>query len=88
MKLYLLRPREDMPERSPWEPWYDKCFGFVVRAESETEAREFADAGAGSENDDEKEGTLRPWLDKELSDCEELSDAGEAGVVISDFHAA
>ena len=40
MKLWLLRPREDLPyDKDPWEPWYDKAFGFVVRAETEERAR-------------------------------------------------
>jgi hypothetical protein len=44
MKLWLLRPKEG---RSHWEPWYDKAFGFVVRANSETEARKLASGDAG-----------------------------------------
>lgn len=39
MKLWLLRPVVGLDENdNPWWPWYDKAFGFVVRAE--TEARE------------------------------------------------
>ena len=36
MRLWLLRPQEGLIEGdNPWDPWYDKAFGFVVRAETE-----------------------------------------------------
>lgn len=41
MKLWLLRPID--PHGGLWDPWFDKIFGFVVRAETETEARTLAD---------------------------------------------
>lgn len=56
MNLYLLRPRDE--HHGPWEPWFDKVFGFVVRADTEAEARAVADTHGGDEND---EG--HPWLD-------------------------
>lgn len=36
MKIWLLRPIDGCDE---WNPWYDKAFGFVVRAAREQEAR-------------------------------------------------
>ena len=43
MKLWLVRPIEtDDDGDDPWEPWYDKAFGFVIRAESDQKAREIA----------------------------------------------
>ena len=46
MKLWLLRHIAGRPE---WEPWYDKAFGHVVRAETEQQARELAAEAAGAE---------------------------------------
>ena len=94
MKLWLLRPMEGLAKNdNPWEPWYDKAFGFVVRAETEEEARRFAQADAG----DEKRGTFlgektsdtnTPWMDAKYSTCTELLPDGAPGVVMQDFAAA
>jgi hypothetical protein len=69
MKLFILRPVAGLPDNdNPWEPWYDKVFGFVVRAHDEPAARLLAQANAA----DEKKGTflgaktantISPWLD-------------------------
>lgn len=81
MKLWILRPINDAA--APWEPWWDKAFGFVVRAESEAAARllvstsdHCGDEGAGS------------WLDGKLSVCDELTADGAAAVVMKDFASA
>ena len=92
-KLWLLRPVEDLTEDDPWEPWYDKAFGFVVRAETEKEAREFAHAEAGDENRGEFKGLetpkeRTPWLDEKYSTCVTLYTYGEEGIIIRDFAAA
>jgi hypothetical protein len=89
MKLWLLRPLDDLPEDdNPWEPWYDKAFGFVVRAETEDEARVISATEGGDENRARRSPTGSPWLDPCLSSCIELAPGGEAGVVIMDFCAA
>lgn len=85
MKLWLLEPLEDTERNyhqpgSPWDPWYDKAFGFVVRAESEADARALANEEHGDEGD--------AWLDPALSKCVELTADGEPGVVLRDFAAA
>ena len=92
--LYILRPEEGLvAEDNPWSPWYDKCFGFVVRATSEEAARKLAQEKAG----DEKRGeflkqkisnTKTPWLDPKYSTCEVLEAEGEIGIVMEDFHGA
>ena len=86
MKLWLLRPVENpqAAKGNPWEPWYNKAFGFVVRAETEEEARKLADGEAGDENRD----VCQPWLNAKYSSCVELKVKGEPGVVIRDFAAA
>lgn len=84
MKLWILKPVENLPKGNPWKPWYDKAFGFVVRAETEETARKFAHDESG----DETAGTNSPWLDAKYSTCVELLSKGEAGVVLRDFCAA
>lgn len=92
MKLYELRPIEDLPEGdNPWDPWYDKCFGFVIRAENEKEAREIAHNNASDENRSQFLGrkianTCSPWLDNKYSTCVELNINGEQKVIIKEEH--
>ena len=70
MNLYLLKPRDDIKEESsPWEPRYDKAFGFVVRAGTETDARKLATTEGGDEICSEPTA----WLDPEYSTCEALA---------------
>ena len=107
MKLYLLRPHtkylEDDPEEefikdkdNPWEPWYDKTFGFVVCALNEKSARNYAAKDGGREvkrlYDKETYNQieiLNPWLDSKYSSCVELNaETVKAGVVIKDFVSA
>ena len=94
MKLWILKPVDNLTKGDdPWEPWYDKAFGFVVRAETEDEAREFAHAEAGDENRGEflstkTANTNQPWKDAKYSTCAELTAEGGAGIVMQDFHAA
>jgi hypothetical protein len=89
-RLYILRPVEDLPSRdNPWEPWYDKRFGFVVRAQSEEDARKIAHDRAGDENRGEFMGskianTAAPWLESRYSSCLELLPDGEIGLIIYD----
>jgi hypothetical protein len=78
VKLYLLRPVTNDPL---WKPWYDKSFGFVVRAPSEAIARSIAAGKAGDEGEE-------AWASEEHSLCVELSGKGPAELVIQDFHAA
>lgn len=100
LKLYLLRPKshdgtpriaDDSHEfNDPWEPWYDKSFGFVIRAESEVKARELAMSDAGDEvgrydGDDEPKDT---WLNSEYSTCEVLSEFGDEEIIMRDFASA
>lgn len=90
-KLWILRPAEGLAKGDdPWDPWYDKAFGFIVEAESEEQARGIAQLNAG----DEKRGrqsmgrgskTLEPWLDAKYSTCSELVPSGAPGVVMIDF---
>jgi hypothetical protein len=87
MKLWILKPVDNLPQSDdPWKPWYDRAFGFVVRAETEEAAREFAHRDGGKEN---RWAMPRgPWLDANYSTCDELTADGEVGVVLQDFHAA
>jgi len=83
-KLWLLRP---IKGSKFWDPWYDKCFGFVVRAETEEDARELAQKDGCDET-----GQFRKdkpaWTDSNHSTCEQLTDDGDSGVIINDIAAA
>lgn len=84
MKLWLLRPIERKDKKTdPWEPWYDKAFGFVIAAETEEHARQYAAGDAGGEGAD---AWKFPWC----STCAELASATtqEEGIVIRDFASA
>ena len=95
MVLWQLRPigwdddADDEQLPPAWQPWYDKAFDFIVRAETSEEARVMADAGAGGENayDFRTKTTLHPWLDPTQSTCEILPPEGPS-IVMRDFHAA
>ena len=87
MKLWLLEAKCDLPYGDdPWDPWYDKAFGHVVRAATEHEARKIADANAGAENRESYLG--KPWIDERYSTCIELIADGEPGIIITDMQAA
>ncbi len=88
MKLWLLRPLEKDTgsseldwEWGPWSPWFDKYFGFVVRATSEESARELA------ANEARDEGRMA-WLSSEYSSCIELLPEGNPEMIIGDYYAA
>ncbi len=84
MKLWLLRPLEEVLDRSednPWDPWFDKSFGFVVRAADQVEARDLAQKNATSETGEE-------WLDANYSSCQELETDGPSVIILEDFKSA
>lgn len=96
MKLWLLRPAKGLKKNDdPWEVWYDKAFGFVVRAETEEEARKLANK-AGGEETGEKMVIVEhiyqvggdPWLDAKYSSCVELTADGKPEVIIVDLWSA
>jgi hypothetical protein len=72
--------------KDPWQPAYDRAFGFVVRAPDEEAARWQAHEAAGDEN-----GTLKgvsPWLDANYSNCEEMRGDGSSEVILVNFRHA
>lgn len=85
---------EGLPVPNPWAPWYDKAFGFVVRAEDEQAARALASKDAGDEAGGRDHSVTpprerpNPWLDPDLSSCVELTAEGSSEVVMKDFAAA
>lgn len=82
MKLYILRPANlNARNDNPWDPWYNKSLGFVVRAETDKQARQFAADNAGDEGPD-------AWLEVRYSSCDELTDNGDASMILRDFDAA
>jgi len=90
MKLWILRPRE-LPfgtKENPWDPWFDKAFGFIVRAEDEQGARKLADEESGDEKDLYQFPDRQPWTDSKYSTCEELFADGTTGVIMEEFRSA
>ena len=89
MKLYLLRPvkgTDNLNGRDPWVPWYDKAFGFIVRAESESHARALIiDTQSTTHYGDEGK---EAWWNPEFSTCIELTSEGEAEIIMCDFSSA
>jgi hypothetical protein len=90
MKLYLLLP---VGGRFEWIPWYDKAFGFVIRAATESEARRIAQADAGDEVRSGvafAEEDVGVWTDPRKTSCEELAHGagGLEGVLLRDFRSA
>ncbi len=75
MNLYILKPVEH------WVPWYDKCFGVIVRADTERKARELASEQHGDEGPE-------VWLNSEKTTCEYLMAEGEQEVIMINFAAA
>jgi hypothetical protein len=94
MKLFLLKPQENLPEDNAWEPWFDKIFGFVIVANNEIEARQLAHKYGGSETGTLSYGIYRtggnPWLDPIQSSCIELiaNNYKEADIILSDLRQA
>jgi hypothetical protein len=93
--LYILRPKACEPKDDPWDPWFDKCFGFVIVAESEDEARQLADKEAGDENRGsflraKTADTNHPWLDSKYTSCELLTadSVDSPTVIMKDFASA
>jgi hypothetical protein len=97
MKIWHLYPQKDIEGNNPWDPWYDKAFAFVIRAETEIEARAIANHRGGDET-----GPIElfnhlgkisqyggdPWLDSRYSVCEELLPEGEEGLIVRNFASA
>ncbi len=86
MKLWLLRPIDDLSEQDdPWWNRQEKVHGFVIRAETEQQAREIAHQNAGDENR-MSALTDTPWLDPKYTTCKLLlPDVGMEGVIIRDY---
>ena len=95
MKLWILQNKPDLGEDDPWEPWYDRAFGFIVAAPDEQSARVIATRHAGDEahrwtenyaNRDE----THAWTDPKYSTCKELTAESYAAptMVLRDFASA
>lgn len=84
MKLWLLKPIVLEGREDPWKPWYDKTFGMLIRAETETAARKLATSKA----DDEARYMLDVWERSEYASCIELCNEGPVGLIIKDLMSA
>lgn len=91
MKLWLLKPIDKSAE--PWAVGcYDVSHGFVIRAETEADARHMAAYSvayltAESIESLGEHGLEKEWLDPALTSCNELTANGNAEIVVRDFMA-
>jgi hypothetical protein len=76
MKLWLLRPVNETVE-----PWFDRMFGFVIRAKDELTARRLASSRAGDEGPE-------AWLLPASSTCAELGVDGPEEIIMEDYNPA
>lgn len=90
-RLWLLRPigieDDGWPSKgSPWDRagYWDCNHGFVIRADSEQQARRMAAGVPGDEN----RLSPSPWLMPEHSTAEVLTADGDIGMVMRDFHSS
>lgn len=95
MKLFILQPKPNLPKGdNPWDPWFDKSFGFIIIAETEDEAREIATANCDPEEylkyylSEKVSDTTTPWIDEKYSTCEELLNDRDKGIIMVDFRSA
>lgn len=97
MKLWLLKQRD--PQDKRW-PHYDYHDSFVIRAETEAEARQLAlrcafnTATYINEGDDWRDEYNRYheehvdyWLSADLTTCVELTTEGVSEVIVGSFNA-
>ena len=77
-KLWILRPVTE--DAAPWMPWFDRMFGFVIRAKSEAAARTLAAEQAGDEGP-------QAWLSPNIATCIELQADGDEEVIMRDYNA-
>ena len=87
MKLFKLTPAD-----GDWVPWYDKCFGMIIRAEDERQARAIASNHGGDEDTFdvrfEKDKSASVWMNPKETLCVELASDGPAELILLDFKSA
>lgn len=94
MKIWLLSP---MGEAAEYFDGYDTSQGFVVAAETEDDARKYAENESGdesytiffnSEDSARREPNYKIWLNDKMTRCVELNpDNCPIGIVLRDFKA-
>lgn len=67
-------PKDD----DPFSNWYEAYLGFIIRANTESHAREIVS---------NLDTNIRPiaWLDEKYSVCEIITPDGDAGVIMADY---
>jgi hypothetical protein len=80
MKLWILNPTAEGQKRIT----YDCYNAFIVRAKTENSARNYAASRKGYESRAMPKGSSF-WKDPALSTCTELTNEGDAGIVIASY---
>jgi len=89
MKIWILRPiLTSGVQDTPWEGVYDMNFGFIIRAETEEQARIAAQSNASDEAYSfSSREVINCWMNPIQSTCIELSYDGPMEIIMRDFHA-
>ena len=80
MKLWILKPTDEGRKRIV----YDCYNAFIVRAKTESSARNYAAAKHGYESRGMSKGSSF-WKDPTLSTCTELTNEGDKGIVLASY---
>ena len=88
MQLYLLKARPDLDDSVSAKHFgYDRHDGFVIRAESEEQARDMAQSKALAMSQGRR-STTDTWTDPGITVCEKLSEQGASEILLEDFYEA
>lgn len=80
MKLFLLRPKSFAPFYGEW----DRSEGFVIRAESESRARQLA-AITTADPEGPCKQNYEVWINSKYSTCDLLTCDGDECVIMEDY---
>ena len=81
-EIFVLRPITGDEKVGPWHPWYDKIFGFVICASTQSEARAMAAAKCGAEG-------AAVWLDPRMTTCTNIDNMrDETRIIMRDCWSA
>ena len=89
MKIWRIAPLNNLPkDKDVFD--YDCAHGFVVKAETEADARALAQANGGDEvgrylPEGERHTAPQVWIDPSYTECIEVTTEGEQEIILTDF---
>jgi len=85
MNIYKLEPIFGEEKEMYWG--YDCYDSFIIRAESEEEARSIAQNNGGDEIYNCVYNEISIWTNENITSCEIVNDDGKSGIICSSFNA-